>query len=470
MTPSAPRSWDLVVIGGGSAGLVASKTAAGFGARVLLVESGRLGGDCLWTGCVPSKALIAAAADGRRGQDAFARAFASVRRAVASIAPTDSREALEAAGVTVISGRARFTSPRTLNVDGTRIAFRQALIATGATPVAPIIEGADATRIRTTEDFWELTELPPRLVVLGGGAVGCELGHAMGRLGATVTVVQRGSRILPREEPDASEIIERAMTADGVSIRTNRTVVKIRSSGPGDREGSRVVVLDNGEEIGCDVMLAALGRRSGTAGLGLEQAGVRTGPDGFVIVDRMLRTSNRRIWAAGDVTGAPMFTHTAGVNGSLAASNAILGLRRKAESTVVPRATFTAPEVAAVGLQAADAVRRRHRVVTWSHDHADRAIAEDTEDGYTRIVVDHRGRILGGTIVSPRAGETVGELALAVHAKLTTADVAGTIHPYPTFNDPLWNTAIADVRHRLGRGAVSAAIGVLRRLRGWSLR
>ncbi|WP_396667714.1 dihydrolipoyl dehydrogenase family protein [Microbacterium sp. R86528] len=473
-------TWDLVVVGGGSAGLVASKTAAGFGAKVLLIERDRLGGDCLWMGCVPSKTLIAVAHDvdaarraGRSGpldpelaQSDFERAMSSVTRASTTIAPVDSPEALEAENVSVMIGDARFTSAKTLDVNGQQVTFRQAVVATGSSPVLPNIEGAETVQMRTSEDFWDLAALPPRLVVLGGGAIGSELGQAMARLGSQVTIVHRGSRLLPKEDEEASEIVHRAMTDDGVTVLTGRSAVAVRST---DGQ-SGVVTLDDGAEVAFDAIVAALGRTPQADSLGLELAGVDRDAKGYVEVDDSLRTTNPRIWSAGDITGLAQFTHTAGVNGSVAATNAILGLRRKAETRVVPRVTFTAPEVAAVGLQSADATAGRHRVVTWHHEHSDRAIAENNTAGFARIVVDRRGKILGGTIVGPRAGETMGELALAMKANLSTSVLAGVIHPYPTFNDPLWNTAVADVRYRLRRGAFAVAVQALRRLRALRVR
>ncbi|MCY7412521.1 MAG: FAD-dependent oxidoreductase [Salinibacterium sp.] len=456
--------WDLVVIGGGSAGLVASKTAASFGARVLLIEKDRLGGDCLWTGCIPSKSLISAAnkTSLSRGTGVdFAATMQVVHEAIQTIAPTDSREALEAEGVSVAQGTAQFLSSRTLALDGAETRFKQAIIATGTSPVAPHLAGSAGLHLLTSESFWDLRALPAELVILGGGAIGCELGQAMARLGSRVTIVQRGPRILPKEEASAARIIHEALLADGVTILAGRTAVAAAST---DRFCG-MITLDDGQLLPFDRLLAALGREPSTADLNLEAANITTTDAGFVRVDATLRTSNKRIWAAGDITGMPQFTHTAGVNGSVAATNAILGLRRQAETRVIPRVTFTSPEVAAVGLEASSADLRHQRVITRLHDHSDRAIAESNTAGYTEIVVGRRGRILGGTIVGPRAGETVGELALAVHAKLSTSALASTIHPYPTYNDPLWNAAVSDVRYRLGRGVIAGAITLLRRLR-----
>ncbi len=456
--------WDLVVIGGGSAGLVASKAAAGFGARVLLIEKDRLGGDCLWTGCVPSKTLVSAAhkASLSRGASVdFAATMRGVHDAMQTIAPADSREALEADGVSVAEGTARFLSPRTLSLDGLEIRFKQALIATGTSPVAPQLAGSPALNILTSESFWDLRELPAELVILGGGAIGCELGQAMARLGSHVTIVQQGPRILPKEEDSAARIVHKALEADRVTILTGRTAVAATAT----EHLAGTITLDDGQTLPFDRLLAALGRKPSTADLNLGAAGITTTDAGFVGVDAKLRTSNKRIWAAGDITGMPQFTHTAGVNGSVAATNAILGLRRQAETRVIPRVTFTSPEIAAVGTQASFADPASQRVITRHHHHSDRAITESNTTGFTEIVVDRRGRILGGTIVGPRAGETVGELALAVKAKLSTSTVASTIHPYPTYNDPLWNAALVDVRYRLGRGLVAGAVSLLRKLR-----
>lgn len=456
--------WDLIVIGGGSAGLVASRTAAGFGARVLLIEKDRLGGDCLWTGCVPSKTLISAAHHApisrTIGAD-FAATMRGVDDAIQAIAPVDSREALEADGVSVARGAAQFLSPRSLSLNGVETRFTQAVIATGTGPTVPNLPGSAGLQVLTSESFWDLRELPAELVILGGGAVGCELGQAMARLGSHVTIVQRGPRILPKEEDAAARIVHDALLADGVTVLTGRTAFTVTPT----NQLSGTLMLDDGQVLHFDRLLAALGRRPAAGDLNLSAAGIATDEHGFVRVDGALRTSNKRIWAAGDITGMLQFTHTAGVNGSVAATNAILGLRRKAETQVIPHVTFTSPEVAVVGLQASASDPNRHRVITQQHVHSDRAITESTTSGFTQIVVDQRGHILGGTLVGPRAGETVGELSLAVHARLTTSSLASTIHPYPTYNDPLWNAAILDVRFRLGRGMVGRAISLLRRLR-----
>ncbi|RZT83850.1 pyruvate/2-oxoglutarate dehydrogenase complex dihydrolipoamide dehydrogenase (E3) component [Pseudonocardia sediminis] len=459
---------DLLVVGGGSAGLVGARTAASFGASVLLVEAARTGGDCLWTGCVPSKALLAAASaaadaraaarlgvhvDGVRIDLAAVRAH--VDHARRTIEPVDSAESLAAAGVTVRRATARLTGPDTATVDGEPVRFRRALIATGSSPLLPGIPGlADADPL-TTDTVWDaLTELPDRLVVLGAGSVGCELAQALARLGVAVSLVEAAPRLLPGEDPDASRVLAAALRADGVEVHTGRAVSAVEGSGATAR-----VLLDGGERLAAGRVLAAFGRRPDTAALDLASAGVALDEQGCVRVDEQLRTTNPRIWAAGDVTAHPRFTHVAGVHGSTAATNAVLGLRRRAE-TVVPRVTFTAPEVASVG---AAPGAKGTTVQTRDHDEVDRAVTDGDTTGFARLVVDRRGRVAGAVVVGPRAGEVLAELTLAVRHGLRTRDLAGTMHPYPTHGDAPWNAAIADVRTQLGRGPVRAAVRLVMR-------
>lgn len=455
--PCAPRGgWDLLVVGGGTAGLVAARTAAGFGASVLLVERDRTGGDCLWTGCVPSKALLAAAAAaasvrtaGRLGvyvsgiEIDFPAVMAHVHGTRTSIAPDDSPASLEAAGVRVVHAQAQLVGPRTVLVGGQRVEPRQVVVAVGSSPVVPDLPGLHEVAL-TSDTVWDLVELPRRLVVLGGGSIGCELAQAFARLGSTVTVVEAAGRLLSLEDHDASAAVAGALEADGVTVRT----------GVGARAfESGFVVLDTGEQIAADRVLVAVGRRPRTTGLGLDAAGVQLDEHGYVRVDNHLRTTNPRVWAAGDVTGHPQLTHVAGVHGSLAATNATLGLRRSIDP-VVPRVTFTQPEVASVGVTTSNGP-------TVAHTHVDRAIAESDTAGFSRLAVDRRGRIVGATVVGPRAGETLAELALAVRQGLRTRDLAATTHAYPTHGDGVWNTAIADVRDRLSSPAATRATKAL---------
>ncbi|GAC1450592.1 MAG: FAD-dependent oxidoreductase [Pseudarthrobacter sp.] len=450
---------DFLVVGGGTAGIVGAKTAAGFGARTLLVEQARTGGDCLWTGCVPSKTLLSAAEHATRARALTGQlpAFTDIRKrifaAIDTIAPVDSPEALEAAGVEVIKGTLTFCNPGVAEVDGRTIRFRQALIATGAAPVSTGIPGLDPGATVTTDTIWELATLPGRLAVIGGGPIGCELGQAFARLGSEVTMIIR-SRILPKEDPDAAALIRKSLETDGVRILENASVENAATTDTGTR-----LLLGDGTAIDTDTVLLAIGRTPRTAGLGLERVGVKVDKDGQVVTDSRMMTSNPLIRAAGDVTANPRFTHLAGVHASVAASNAVLGLKRQVSGTV-PRVTFTSPEVAAVGLTVAGSYRQ-HRVRTVRHTHVDRAVTEDTTDGFTRLIIGRRGKILGGTIVGPRAGESLAELTLAVQKGMATSDIAGTTHPYPTYSDGVWNAAVADVRERLASPATRRAMAAV---------
>ena len=484
--PATALDVELLVIGGGTAGLVAAKTAARFGASTLLVEAHRMGGDCLWTGCLPSKSFIAAADLAARARDGerlgvhvdgvrvdFAAVMRHVHAAIHEIEPADSAEVVEATGAQVIMGRARFTGPRTAEivpVDGSAavtVRFRQAIIATGSAPEVPDLPGIDALEVLTSDDVWGPTAQPERVAVVVAGAIGSELSQAFARLGTQVTLVQRNARVLPKEDPDASTLVAAAMEHDGIDVRVSTTVERVEAGEDG-RAG--ILHLSDGTSVAFDRLLVALGRSPRIAGLGLDAAGVRLDERGYVAVDSALRTSNRRIWSAGDVSGLPQFTHIAGVNGSLAATNAVLGLRRAVDADAVPRVTFTHPEVAAVGLAPTDAAAAGCAVREVQHAHTDRAIAEGSVEGFTRLVVDAKGRVRGAVIVGPRAGESIGEAALAVRQGITTSAIASTTHPYPTYSDALWNAAIADVRVRLERGAVAGAIRMLARWRKFTTR
>ncbi|QHK19786.1 FAD-dependent oxidoreductase [Pseudarthrobacter psychrotolerans] len=455
---------DLLVLGGGAAGLVGAMTAAGVGARTVLVERDRTGGDCLWTGCVPSKTLLAAAATARTramltGQDPdFSLVRTMIRDAIAAIEPADSPQTLEAAGVRFIRGAARFEAPGVATVDGRTIRFRQALIATGAAPHVPEVPGLAGPSVVTSETVWDLPAIPARLAVIGGGPLGCELGQAFARLGSEVTLIIR-STILPREDRDAAALVKTSLEADGIRVLEHTRVERISPTKPGSR-----LELRDGTVLTADTVLLAAGRTARTAGLGLEHLDISTDAHGQIITDPRMRTTNPSVWAAGDVTAHPRFTHVAGVHASIAARNAVLGLNLKI-SPVVPRVTYTSPELAAVG--ATHPPGTRAMVRTIHHTHVDRAVTDNTTDGFTRLIADQRGHILGATIVGPRAGESVAEVVLAIEHRLKTSDIAAATHPYPTYSDGVWNAAIADVRARLRAPATAAVIKILLLLRRW---
>ncbi|MDV8009178.1 dihydrolipoyl dehydrogenase family protein [Rhodococcus sp. IEGM 1318] len=465
-----PEKADLVVVGGGTAGIVAAKTAAGFGIRVVLIERERTGGDCLWTGCVPSKALIAAASAAATARSAhhfgvdvgetridFPRVMAHVHRSIERIAPVDSPEALTAAGVTVVPGNAVFTSADTVTVDGRPVHFLQAIIATGARPTVPPITGLDSVAYLTSDTLWNLTSLPQRLLVIGAGNIGCEMAQAFARLGSDVTLVGRAETVLPKEDESASSLLANTLGEDGVTVVTSAEIVDI---------DARCARTDSGCTIEFDRVLVATGRTPRTESLGLAAAGVSVDGRGYVVVDDHLTTTNPRIWAAGDLTGHPQFTHTAGMHGSLAASNAVLGLPRMIDKTGTPRVTFTDPEIASAGIDVRTARRIPGlRLQTLEHAEIDRAITEGRTGGFTTLVLDGKHRIVGASVVGPRAGETIGELVLAVKHGLRTRDLAAATHPYPTYNDGPWNAAIADVRAQLNSPIVARATKTVAKIR-----
>ncbi len=409
----------------------------------------------------------------------FAAVMEHVRSAITHIEPIDSPETLNDAGVEVLMGHAVLTGRQTLRVTQDEsssaqgadasgqsvpvvhdIEFEQLLLTTGARPAVPPIPGLADAKPYTSDSVWDLRELPGRLAILGGGSIGCELGQAFARLGAQVTIVEGESRLIPREDEKAAVILTTALESDSVTVRTGAKVTGVETKS--DAEGG-TLSLDDDSTVEFDQLLVAVGRSPRTNGIGLEDAGVELTERGMVVVDDLLRTTNPRIWAAGDLTGHPQFTHMAGNHGSAAASNAVLGTRRKATGTV-PRVTFTDPEIAGVGASTQDLSKGQKRVII-EHADVDRAVAEGRTEGYTAIVFDKSGTILGATIVGPRAGESLGELTLAVTKGLKTSDLAGVIHPYPTYNDGPWKAALEHVSERLSGRVVSGAIGVLSTVR-----
>jgi len=481
-TPPAPASrYDLVVVGGGTAGLVSAAGAAGLGARVALVERAMLGGDCLNTGCVPSKALLAsahAAADVRRaaalGVHAtldrvdLAAVMARVRAARAAVAPHDGARRMASLGVHVFFGQAGFTSPASIDVNGVGLAFSRAIIATGARPAMPPIEGLADPRVLTSESFFELSTLPRRLAVVGGGPVGCELAQACARLGSTVTLLEAAPRLLSREDPDAAEVIREALHADGVTVMTGASAHHVEAR----PDVLRVTITRGavGQVLDVDALLVATGRRANTEGLGLDRAGVKHDETGRVVVNDYLQTTNRRVYAAGDVCLPWQFTHAADASARLVLRNALFAGRARASRLLVPRVTFTDPEVAAIGLAheaAADAAGVRAHTFDVGFDTVDRAIVDGRARGFARIVVRAGSdRILGATIVCARAGELVSEVAVAMSAGLGLAGLAHVIHPYPGYAGALKRAADQYNRTRLTprvAGMMRAWLGARRR-------
>lgn len=438
---------DLVVIGGGAGGMSAARTGVRRGKRTVLVQDGPIGGDCTFTGCVPSKALIAAA---RRPGTDFAAALAAVRSAVTAIAATEDAGVFRDEGVVVVEGRARFVSRNEVEVDGRRIGAGRFVVATGSAPVVPPVEGLRDLRPLTSDTIWDLPSLPGRLAVLGGGAIGCELAQAFRRLGADVTLVEAEERVLAKDEPEVGEVVQRVFEREGIVLRLGSEVVKAELLDiRGATSGAARLHLEHGEPVEADAVLVAIGRRAVTEGLDLEAAGVEVDERGHVRTDDFLRTTAGNVWAVGDVTGRLPLTHAADEMGRIAVGNAFGSFRqRRFRAERVPRVTFTDPEVATVGMGEDEAAGHGGRVAHLPLTEVDRAVAEGVGDGFLKVIAGPRflagnlagGRILGATIVSPRAGELIAELALAMRTGMFPARLALTTHAYPT-----WSMAVQKV-------------------------
>lgn len=432
---------DLLVIGAGSGGLSVAAGAAQMGADVTLVERHRMGGDCLNYGCVPSKALIRAAkaaheirTAGRYGiapaepQVDYAAVMDHVHGVIANIAPHDSQERFEGLGVRVIRAEARFVSPTVVEADGTRIEARRIVLATGSSPLVPPIPGLETVPYLTNETLWDLREMPAHLVIIGGGPIGMEMAQAHRRLGAKVTVIE-GARALGRDDPEMAAIALDALRAEGVEIVEETQAAEVRG-----KAGAVEVRSADGRSFPGSHLLVAVGRRTNVEGLDLDRAGIGTTRTG-IRVDESLRTTNRRVYAIGDAAGGLQFTHVAGYHAGLVIRSALFGLPAKASTAHIPRATYTDPELAQVGLTEAEA-RKAHvsgvEVAQFDYDGNDRAQADRETTGKVKVIV-RRGRPIGATIVGHQAGEHIALWALAISSGTRLKDVAGMVAPYPTY-------------------------------------
>lgn len=461
----APR-YNLVVAGGGTAGLVSALGAAGLGARVALVERHRLGGDCLNYGCVPSKALLrsARAAFELANSATFgisathtttlpaANFHAVMHRAQqlrASLAPHDSADRLRRAGVDVFFGNARFTSPDALHVDGRTLRFHRAVIATGTRPAMPAVSGLAEAQPLTNETVFSLRELPRRLAVIGAGPIGCELGQAFRRLGAEVQLIGRQPRLLPREDPQASARLEARFVSEGLSLYLGWNPVVVTRANPG-----WMIVIQRGSErrsLEVDAILVAAGRTPHLEDLGLDAASVACSRDGISVDDR-LRTSNPRIYAAGDVTGLHRFTHAAEAQARLVIRNALFPGRSRASRLVIPRCIYTSPEVAHVGLTPQQAEQQGLALDSYHLELADvdRAVLDDDTHGFGVIHTRRgTGRVVGATLVASHAGDMISSVVLLMTRRLPLAALGHTVHCYPTHSEVFKRIADTYQRRRL---------------------
>ena len=442
--------YNVVVIGAGTAGLVAAAGTAGLGGRVALIERHKMGGDCLNFGCVPSKALISSARllhamrnaadwgiEPTRVESDFKRVFGRMRERRATIAPHDSQERFESLGVDVFRGESRFVSPRAVEVDGITLRGAHLVIATGTRPAVPPIEGLDRVRFFTNETiFDELEKLPERLLVLGGGPIGCELAQAFARFGSRVTLLQRGPHLLTKEDKDISAFARELLEAESIRVCTNAELRRAEPRGDGLAAAIRRGDTTSEEEF--DALLIAAGRAPNVESLNLGAAGVKTSKRG-IEVNNYLQTSQPHIYAAGDVTGHHLFTHMADYQARIVVRNILMPLqflRQKANGSAVPWCTFLDPEIARVGLGEDDAKKRgiAYDLFEQSMSGVDRAVVENATAGRAKVLVRHGSdQILGATIVAEHAGDLLQPFVLAMRCGIGLGKIGSTIHPYPTF-------------------------------------
>jgi pyruvate/2-oxoglutarate dehydrogenase complex dihydrolipoamide dehydrogenase (E3) component len=462
--PQPADRYNLVVIGAGPAGMVAAHAAAALGAKVALIERELLGGDCLNIGCVPSKTIVRTSrlyAEMRSAEHYgaqipadirvdFAAVMQRMRRVRARISRVDSIERLSAAGVDVFFGEARFTATDVLTVDGARLRFRKAMIATGARPDTPSIPGLVEAGFLTNENVFDLTELPRRLLVIGGGPLGCELAQVFCRFGAKTTIAQDMPLFLPKEERDAAQILSDAFARDGIEVRLNTQAVRVRVE-----DGQKLVDLvsdDYKSTVAVDAILTGTGRLPNVEGLNLEAAGVECDAITGVRVNDFLQTSNPRIYAAGDACLEHKFTHTADASARIVVQNALFLGRQRLSALTIPWCTYTDPEIAHVGLYVRQARDQNIPVKTFTipmHD-VDRAIADGEETGFAKVHVKERSdRILGATVVASHAGDVINEITLAMVAGIGLRTLARVIHAYPTQAEAIRQAADAYSRTRL---------------------
>ncbi len=440
---------DICVIGAGSGGLSVAAAAAQLGAKTALIEHRRMGGDCLNYGCVPSKALLAAAkrvkaarengAFGLKGAPPevdFAAVMDHVHQVIAAIEPNDSQERFEGMGVRVLRAFGRFTGPDTVEAGGTLIRARRIVIATGSSPVAPPIPGLDGVRFFTNETIFDNRTLPAHLLVIGGGPIGLEMAQAHRLLGARVTVLEAAPSVMLHDDPELVALLRQRLSADGVEIREGVEVKRVEAAGPG--VGAILAAGGTERRLEASHLLVAAGRRVNLANLDLDKAGIAVGPKGALVIDRRLRTTNRRVYAVGDAAGGPQFTHVANYQAGIVIRNALFRLPAKVDYRALPWVTYTEPELAQVGLTEAHA-KAQHAgdlaVLRWPFHENDRAQAERAAHGLVKVITRKNGRVLGASILGAQAGELIHPWGLAISRSLNIAALATMIAPYPTLGE-----------------------------------
>ncbi len=454
--------YDMVIIGGGPAGLVTAMGANGVGGRVAIIEKGLLGGDCLISGCVPSKALLKSAKVARSARKAaafgvntgevcvdFSAVMERMRSLRADISHHDAAERFQKEGIDVYLGHGTFVGRDAIEVNGRRLTFKRAVIATGAHARRPNLPGVEDANVLDNESLFALTELPKRIVVVGGGVIGCEMAQAFAAFGSEVTLIELGDRVLPRVAEDASRVLESAMRSDGVTLMHNTNVTAFERAG----DDSIVVASVDGEEVrvAADAVLVSIGRVPNMSGLGLDIAGVEVHKRG-IEVDDFMRTSNARVFAIGDVASKYQFTHAADAMARMVVRNALFFGRKRHSALVVPSCTFTEPEVATVGQTQAGP---DHQVFRANASDLDRTVLDGNPDGFLEVVSDGSGAILGATAVGERAGELINTVALAMTQGVSLSAIAEQVFAYPTESELIKRTGDAFNRTRLSATAAS---------------
>lgn len=468
------HKYDLVIIGAGSAGLTAAQAAVLLGARVALIEGHRTGGECTWTGCIPSKTLLAVSRQVYSARHAailgihveavtvdFAAVMSHVRQTIEQIYHEESPEALRAQGIDVYEAYAQFTSPHTVHLsDGTTLYGKYFLICTGSSPQIP--PGFQDVPYLTNENLFDLTDLPHHLLIVGGGPVGTEMAQAFQRLGSQVTLISRASRLLPRDDPQASSLIADVFRQEGIDLRLGVSAISAQ------HKPDRIeVILEDNTALTGDQLLLATGKQPHIASLNLEAAGVATS-DGRLVLDDRLRTSQRHILAAGDVTGGPQFTHYAGWQAFQAVRNALLPLSAKGVKPIVPWATFTDPEIAQAGLievQARQMYGKRVQVTQLPMSRADRAMTEGKPSGFMKLIHQSNGRLLGATIVGVNASEMMNDWIRVLEKRGRVWDAASAMRVYPSLGTANVILATEQIKHQLASGWIGRVLRGLSRLK-----
>lgn len=465
---------DICVIGGGSGGLTVAAVAAAFNVPVVLIEKGKMGGDCLNYGCVPSKALIAAGKQAQAIRDGakfgvtagepvvdFSRVHDHVHDVIAQIAPHDSVERFEGLGVTVLQEAAQFVDAQTVKAGETLVKARRFVIATGSSAALPPIPGMEDVDYLTNETVFDLKEQPGHLIIIGGGPIGMELAQAHRRLGSRVTVLE-AFKALGKDDPELTEIVLEQIRSEGVDIREGTVINRVEAT----ETGVRIILESDGGEVALegDRLLVAAGRAPNITGLGLDQAGIEHN-NRSVTVDRSLRTSNRKVYAIGDVIGGLQFTHVASYHATLVIQQILFRAPAKEDRSIIPWATYTDPEIAQIGLTEADA-RETHgdsiSVLRWPYAENDRAQAERKTKGLIKLVTDKKGRILGVSIVGDKASEMINMWSLVISQKQSVGKVRGFISPYPTMTEIGKRAAVTFFKDFPSKPLVGYIIRILR--------